>query len=187
MKIVADDLTLSLFEGGDVAALHAVRNDPDVRRHMADPRPLTWAAHRAWVEANLLNTRRLLLFLVRVDGDAVGFTLLRPAAGAAEIGVVFRDPLRHAFAIHTATLLTLHIALEQLDLPSLVSYVMPEHERALAFNRGFGGTEVESDRPPMVKLHARRADLLASHHYQRGMSRIRDRTRQIGTIASTPW
>lgn len=166
-------LLLRQFQPGDEADLFAVRNHESVRRFMADPRPLDYAAHLEWVSKNLIGDDRIVLFIARRHSEPVGLTLLkRLGADDAEIGVMFRDADRYRVAVTHAAVATVHYAFEHLGLGHLTSYVVPEHPRAMSINRAFGGREVASDKPGMVQYRAARAQCLGNDNYRRILQRI---------------
>jgi RimJ/RimL family protein N-acetyltransferase len=176
--IAVGSLELRQFRAGDEADLFAVRNHESVRRFMADPRPLDYAAHLGWVRANLLEGDRIALFVVRKHGEPVGITLLkRTSNDTAEIGVMFREAGRHTVSATHAAVATVYYAFHHLGLAQLTSYVVQAHPRAVAINSAFGGREVESDKPGMVQFRASREDCLGNANYLRVLQRIQARMR----------
>ena len=173
------DMELSPFTARSSRELYCIRNHGSVRSFMANPELIPYRAHRAWVQKHLIDGRDLLLFLVRPrkGARAIGFTQLRIQGDTAEIGVVFREAFRHRTAAGLATVATLYLAFGHLSLSGLVSYVLPEHQGALVFNKAFGAQEVASDKPGMIKLTLSRAACLSNAHYTRVFSRIRERIR----------
>ena len=176
--IVVGSLELRQFRAGDEPDLFAVRNHESVRGFMADPRPLDYAAHLAWVQANLLEGDRIVLFIVRKRGEPVGITLLkRISEDTAEIGVMFREAGRHTTAATHAAVATVCYAFHHLALAQLTSYVVQAHPRAVAINSAFGGREVASDKPGMVQFRATREECLGNRNYLRVLQRIQPRMR----------
>lgn len=175
MKITIGGLELRQFTAEDAEDLHRVRNDPSVRRYMSDPTPIPLEAHLAWVKTHLLEGRDLLLFMVRRNGEAIGFTLLRRVGGDTEIGVMFKEATRHPVLPAYATVATLYCAFCLRGVTRLISYVAPAHERALALNRGFGAWEVESDKPGMIKFRLSPEVCLANPTWKKMMERLGDR------------
>jgi RimJ/RimL family protein N-acetyltransferase len=177
-------LELAQFTSRDTRELHRLRNHASVRPHMASAEPIAYRAHAAWVRAHLVTAPRLLLFLVRLDGKALGFTLLKPAgAGQAEIGVIVADADKHAFVAYTAAVLTLHYAFDNLGLAALVSYVLPTHRRAIAMNRSFGAREIESDKPDMLKFALDRETCLQNANYAKVVGRAQARLTITGSAS----
>jgi RimJ/RimL family protein N-acetyltransferase len=178
VKLTIGSLELRRFAMADARALYAVRDHESVRRFMADPSPLAYASHLDWVFRNLIEGDAIVLFLARVHREPVGLTLLkRRSEHEAEIGVMFREASRHAAVIPRAAVATLYLAFEEFGLRSLVSYVIPGHERAVAFNTGLGGREAPSDKPGMRMFHATREECLGHPRYVRMMERMRPRMR----------
>jgi RimJ/RimL family protein N-acetyltransferase len=166
-------LTLAQFQPADAQALYDIRNHTSVRAFMANTEPLQWDRHLAWVEANLLTGERLLLFMVRLADAPLGFTLLkRLTADTAEVGLVLREAHRHRLIVSEAGAATVHVAFEVLGLTRLVSYVVPSHAQAIAFNTRTGGVEVPSDKPGMLQFEFQRAGYLSNRYYQRTFARI---------------
>ena len=173
MKILSGGVELAQFTVADTQALFDVRNDESVRAFMANPAPLSIEAHREWTRTHLLEGADHLLFMIRAAGEPCGFSLLkRLSADCAEIGVVIRDATRRPVVASIAATATLHCAFERLPFETLVSWVLPEHRRALAFNQAFGGGEVPSEKPGMVQFRISRAECLRNERYRRLKARL---------------
>jgi RimJ/RimL family protein N-acetyltransferase len=184
LTISLGKLELAQFTPRDARELHRLRNHASVRPRMANAGPIAYRAHAAWVRAHLGAEPRLLLFLVRVDGKALGFTLLKPVeTGRAEIGVVVAEADQHAFVAYTAAVLTLHCAFDRLGLAALVSYVLPAHRRAIAMNRSFGAREIESDKPDMLKFALDRQTCLQNPNYAKVLGRAAARLTITGSTS----
>lgn len=178
MRIVVGAVQLSRFAQTDTRELFDIRNHASVRAFMTNPAPLDFEAHARWTRANLLEDEALLLLMVRVRGAARGFSLLRRLSShTAEIGVMLRDATRHPVIAATAAAVTIHCAFEVMGYDTLVSWALPGHARATAFNRDFGGIAVPSEKPGMLQFRATRAQCLDSPHYRRVMARIAPRLR----------
>ncbi len=185
LRISIGSLKLAQFTPGDARALYTIRNHPSVRIGLAKPEPLPYKSHVVWVRENLGEGSDHLLFLVRWNGAAVGFTLLRYlGGGTVEIGVMFREADRYPLQVSLATAATIHCAFECLGMERMVSYPNAGNARALAINRAFGGHLVESDRPGTAKLEMTRDEALANESYRRLLTRIRDRMTVSG---ASPW
>lgn len=139
MPIRSGEVTLREFDLSLSATLHDIRNHPSVRAHLRDSGPISRESHDRWVLENLVETRRLYLFLVyRVD-QPQGIALLRNIEGrAAEVGLMMLQAERNRLATYVAAHLVAYYGFEVLDLEQLYSYVPLQHERALAFNLGCG-------------------------------------------------
>lgn len=180
MKIVIGKLELAQFTAADTEDLYRIRNHESVRGFMSNPAPLEWESHVAWVQVNLLSGGRILLLMVRLEGEALGFTLLkRLAEDTAEIGVVVREAPRHRLIPSEAGAATLYLAFEVLGLTRLVSYVVPAHRHAIAFNSGAGGREVQSDKPGMLQFDFTRESYLSNRHCLRTIARMRPKMQVI--------
>jgi hypothetical protein len=83
-----------------------------------------------------------------------------------------RDATRRPVVASIATAATLHCAFERLSYGSVVSWVVPAHRRALAFNQSFGGAEVTSEKPGMLKFRLSRAECLGNGNYRKLMARL---------------
>jgi RimJ/RimL family protein N-acetyltransferase len=168
-------LTLSQFKAADIRELYVIRNHPSVRQHMTSSKPIPYRQHVSWCAENLLNRAdpSPLLLMVRRGGQkrAAGLTQLRIKNDQAEIGVIFKEPQRHRFEAGIATVATLHMAFCELGLQSLISYVIPSHTAALEFNRAFGATQIDSDKPGMIKLFLPRDVCLRNDHYRKVIER----------------
>jgi RimJ/RimL family protein N-acetyltransferase len=114
------------------------------------------------------------LFLARAHDEAIGLTLLkRLAPDTVEVGVMFREARRHSLLPAQAAVAMLYLAFEHFGMEWAVSYVLPQHERAIALNTGLGGEQVPSGKPGMVCFRQRRAVALSNRHYARLLSRMR--------------
>ncbi len=171
-------LELKKFTAEDTEDLLGIRNHPSVREHLPDSRPISHAAHAEWVRKNLLEEEHVYLFIVRWHGAAVGFTSLKPVGSdAVEIGAMFREASRlHLVPIYAAVA-TIWYAFFPLGMRWLLSYPSPANEAALAINRAFDPSEVESDRPGTIKLRVSREVCLASETYRKVFNRIKDKLR----------
>lgn len=128
-------MELQAFDPTLTAVVHAVRNHPGVRSRMRDPRPIPLEEHERWVRENLIDARRLALFVARLRGEPAGITLLRNfRGGTAEIGVLMVEPEHRRLAAYAAAHLTVYHAFEMLGLERLMSYVPLHNRHALAFN-----------------------------------------------------
>lgn len=176
MRITIGSIELRQFGPEDSEDLYSVRNHESVRSYMANPRAIPWESHVAWVNDNLLPGRDILLFLVRLQGDAIGLSLLkRLAPDVVEVGVMFREAKLHPVIPAQAAATTLYLAFEHFGMRETVAYALPEHKRAIALNSALGGLKVESDKPGMVCFRRNRDAVLCNPHYRRLMARIRPR------------
>ena len=64
MRIRSASVELRAFEPALSETLYAVRNHPSVRRNLRDPQPIARESHERWVRDNLVEARKLHLFLV---------------------------------------------------------------------------------------------------------------------------
>jgi len=173
LRISIGSIELRQFAAEDTEALYGVRNHESVRSYMADPRPIPWDSHVEWVTRNLIPGRDILLFLVRVKGEAIGLTLLkRLAPDVVEVGAMFREARLHPVIPAQAAVAMLHLAFEHFRMRRAVAYVVPGHQRAFDLNRALAGREAESDKPGMVCFRSSRAAVLRNPHYRRLMARI---------------
>jgi len=173
-RIQIGRLEFRQFAAEDTRALYCIRNHPSVRGYLPDPSLIPYAAHRAWVQKELLEGRNLCLFLVREAGQPIGFALLkRCSPDTLEIGVMIREADRHPLVPVYAGALMLYWAFCRLGATWVVSY--PVHPRALALNQYFGPEEVASDRPGKIKLRLHRDVGLADPNYRRVFGRIQGR------------
>ena len=182
MKILSGGVELAQFTAADTQALYDVRNHESVRSFMANPAPLAIEAHREWTRTHLLEGADVLLFMIRAGGAPCGFSVLkRLSADRAEIGVMVRDAAQRPIVASIAATATLHCAFERLSFETLVSWVRPEHRRALGFNQAFGGVEVPSEKPGMLQFRLSRSECLRNERYRRLRARLGTRlTGQTG-------
>lgn len=173
MKILSGGVELVQFTAADTQALYEIRNHESVRSFMANPAPLAIEAHREWTRRHLLEGADVLLFMIGAGGEPCGFSVLkRLAADCAEIGVMVRDAAQRPIVASIATTATLHCAFERLSFETVVSWVLPEHRRALAFNQAFGGAEVPSEKPGMLQFRLSREECLRNESYRRLKARL---------------
>lgn len=176
-------LRMEPYEPADCRELYAIRYHPTVRRFMARPDLAGYRSHQAWTQMHLRDGSPLHLWLVRhaAEPRAIGFTQLRfdPPGDTAEIGVMFREPERHAQAAPVVGALTLHLAFVHSGCRELRSYVVEGHARALEFNQAGGAVVVPSDRSGLVCLRLERAACLANPNFQKVMARCRLRGLRI--------
>lgn len=86
---------------------------------------------------------------------------------------MFRAARHHPLLPAQTAVVMLYLAFEHFGMEWVVSYVLPEHERAIALNRGLGGEEVPSDKPGMICFRQRGAVILRNQHYLRLLARVR--------------
>jgi RimJ/RimL family protein N-acetyltransferase len=177
MIVRAGRLRLEPYRPADCRELYAIRYHPTVRSFMARPGLATYRSHQAWTQAQLVDGAPLRLWMVRhaAHPRAIGFAQLRfdLAGDSAEIGVMFREPARHAPWPTVVGVLAMHLAFVELGCRELHSYVVEGHQRALDFNRGGGAVAVPSDRPGLVRLRLAREACLSSPIYLKVMARCR--------------
>ena len=139
MLIRSGEVTLREFDGSLSETVHEIRNHPSVRAHLRDSRPIARESHDRWVRENLLEARRLRLFVVLRGEAPQGIALLRNFSGrSAEVGLMMVQAERRPLVAYIAAHLVCYFGFEVLDLEQLYSYVPLHHERALAFNLGCG-------------------------------------------------
>jgi RimJ/RimL family protein N-acetyltransferase len=173
IRIPLRSFELRQFGPDDTDDLYAVRNHESVRCLLADPRPIAYDSHVSWVNRNLIPGRDILLFLARVHDEAIGLTLLkRLAPDTVELGVMFREVQRHAMLPSQAAVAMVYLAFEHFGMAWGVSYALPQHERAVALNKGLGGEEVPSDKPGMICFRQRGVAALRNRHYLRLLARV---------------
>jgi hypothetical protein len=149
---------------------------------MANPELIPYKYHVEWVRKNLIEEQKLLLFLVRLKGKAIGLSLLRGAGDTTEIGVMFREPNRHRVVTYTTAVATLHFAFCHLRLNNIISYVIPSHHIAISFNCSFGAWEVKSDKPDLIKFQLSREVCLNNENYLKVFDRIKDQIDMSGEL-----
>jgi RimJ/RimL family protein N-acetyltransferase len=180
MKIVIGKLELAQFSAADTEDLYRIRNHDSVRAFMSNPAPLEWERHVAWARKNLLEDGHILLFIVRLEGVALGFTLLkRLTEDTAEVGVVLREAPRHRLIASEAGAATLYLGFEVFGFTRLVSYVVPAHAHAIDFNSRAGGCEAASDKPGMLQFDFTLEGYLSNRHCRRIVARMRPKLQVI--------
>jgi hypothetical protein len=181
LNIALGTLQLTRFTEKDIKALHHIRNHASVRRYMLDPQPISYNAHVKWVKKNIVDERKLLLFMVKRKCNPLGFTLLKKVSeDMAEIGVIFREASKHPVVPYYSTVITLYIAFGYLKLSALISYVIPGHDRAISLNHSFGAREIDSDKPAMIKFFLNRETCVENENYQKVMHRIKNNLKIAG-------
>jgi len=148
MLIRSGDVRLHSFEPALADAVHDVRNHPTVRHHMRDASPISRESHYRWVQENLIESRRVHLFIVFSGEEPVGIALLRNFRDkAAEVGVMIVEAESRPLVCYVAAHLIGYYGFEVLDLDKLFSCVPRHNEHALAFNRrcGFEPSGADSD------------------------------------------
>ncbi|MCG2578878.1 UDP-2,4-diacetamido-2,4,6-trideoxy-beta-L-altropyranose hydrolase [Dechloromonas sp. XY25] len=78
----------------DARMLHLWRNDPGVRQHTFDPSPIPWESHKAWFEAALSDSQRVVL-IGQMGGTDVGCVRfdIRPAPNDHQARIsIYLDP-----------------------------------------------------------------------------------------------
>jgi RimJ/RimL family protein N-acetyltransferase len=139
MLIRSGEVALREFEEPLSAAVHEIRNHPSVRAHLRDTRPISRESHDRWVRENLLEARRLRLFVVHRGEEPQGIALLRNFSGrSAEVGLMMVQAERRRLVAYIAAHLVCYFGFERLGLEELYSYVPLAHAGALAFNLGCG-------------------------------------------------
>lgn len=166
MRIRSGRVELREFEPSLSDALYAVRNHPSVRRHLRDSQPIARESHDRWVRENLVDARRLRLFLVSQGEAPAGLALLRNFRDReAEIGVMIVDAERRRLLAYVAAHLVGYCAFEVLELDRLLSYVPLAHAQALEFNLncGFEATGEKSELYQVLALTKERSRTHPAH------------------------
>jgi RimJ/RimL family protein N-acetyltransferase len=166
MRIRSGKVELRAFEPVLSEALYAVRNDPSVRRHLRDAQPIARASHDDWVRANLIDERKLHLFVVFDGAAPAGIALVRNIhAFEAEVGVMVVEAERRRLLAYVAAHLIGYYAFEVLGLDRLLSLVPLQHAQALEFNLncGFEPTGQASDIYHVLALSKARSREHAAH------------------------
>ena len=148
MLIRSGEVTLVSFEPAHADVVLGVRNHPTVRLHMRDSSPISGESHYRWVQENLIDARRVHLFVVFGGDEPVGIALLRNfREDAAEVGVMIIEADSRQFVCYAAAHLIGYYGFEVLGLARLYSCVPLHNEHALAFNRscGFEPSGAQSD------------------------------------------
>lgn len=70
----------------DAKRLHTWRNDPQVRHHFFDPRPIEWAEHIRWIES-VLQQKNCLLLVATADNHDVGSVRIDINDDEAEVSI----------------------------------------------------------------------------------------------------
>jgi RimJ/RimL family protein N-acetyltransferase len=180
MKIVIGKLELAQFTAADTEDLYCIRNHESVRSFMSNSAPLEWESHVAWARKNLVESGQILLLIVRLEGAALGFTLLkRLTEDTAEVGVVLREALRHRLIASEAGAATLYLGFEVFQFKRLVSYVVLTHAHAIDFNARAGGREVPSDKQGMLQFDFSAEGYLGNRHCRRIVARMRPKLQVI--------
>jgi RimJ/RimL family protein N-acetyltransferase len=173
LRVRFGGLELLEFAFADARDLFEIRDHPSVREFMPAPSPLVFESHLRWLNANVTRGGALRLFIVRMAGSPIGFTVCKQlASGDLELGVIFKEADHHAGLPAQTAAIMLHLALEHLDAAAVVTYVNVHHERALAFNRGFGLLETPSSKAGELCFRTPRATVLANERYRKIMERI---------------
>jgi RimJ/RimL family protein N-acetyltransferase len=125
----------------DFDAYAAILCGPDTA-HLGGPfdREAAWGDFCTYVAGWLLRGSGLWTVTLRDSGAVLGFVLVGMEYGDAEpeLGYLFTEAAQgHGYATEAAAAARDH-ALDALALPSLVSYVAPEHDRSAAVARRLG-------------------------------------------------
>lgn len=183
LSVQVGRLLLDRYAVGDRRDLYAVRYHPSVRQFTSNPSLTSYRSHLAWVRENLLEATDLHLWLVRLNpaARAIGFAQLKlnTAGDGAEIGVMFRQANQHPLSAALTTAVTLYVAYTYFACTWITSYVVPSHQHAIDFNKAWGGTIVDSDRPGLVCLKMHRDVCQTNARFRRIMTRIAPRLRII--------
>ena len=81
----AGEVEMRPFEPGLAETVLAVRNHETVRRNMRDSSPIALASHMRWLQDNVVDTRRVHLFVVLEHEAPVGIGLLRDYQVTSEV------------------------------------------------------------------------------------------------------
>jgi RimJ/RimL family protein N-acetyltransferase len=139
MRLLSANVELRAFEPGLTDTLYGIRNHASVRRHLRATHPIARADHERWVRENVVEERRVHLFLAFASGDPVGLALLRNFAGSqAEVGLMVVEAPRRRLAAYKAAHLIGYYGFDVLELERVLSYVPRHNSHALAFNLGCG-------------------------------------------------
>jgi len=172
-KIKVNHLELTQFTAEDTRKLYSIRYHPSVRQYMTNTALAPYKNHKSWVQKNLIQQVTQLLLIVKSHNQAIGFSVLRNIGESTEIGVMFREPNKHKVVTYTTAMTTLYLAFNYFNLENLVSYVIPEHHLALAFNYSFGAWQVDSDKSGLIKLKLNRSTCLNNPVYLKMLNRIK--------------
>lgn len=170
MQLRSGDVVLRSFSHSHTRDVFEIRNHASVRSGLRDSKPISWEGHCEWVRENLVDQRRVHLFLVCTREQPVGIALLRNfREESAEIGVMVVEAGRRQLVCYKAAHLLGYYGFEVLGLAKLLSYVPLHNEHALAFNLhcGLEKTGTQSDVYHVLRITREQSRAHLTHtHYQ---------------------
>lgn len=141
----AGEVGLQPFEPGLADTVLDLRNHESIRRHMRDSAPIPRESHLRWVKENVVEERKVHLFVVLDGEEPVGIALLRDfREGGAEVGLMVVEAARRPHVCYAAAVMLGIYAFDMAGVDRLLSYVPRHNEHAFAFNKHFG-FEMEGD------------------------------------------
>lgn len=139
VQMRSGDVVLRAFEPAFSDVVLELRNHESIRRNMRDTAPIPRESHARWVRENLVDERRVHLFVVYDSELPVGIALLRDFRDrGAEVGLMVVEAAKRPLVCYAAAILLGNYALEMMGLDRLISYVPRHNEHAFAFNQHFG-------------------------------------------------
>lgn len=144
------DICLKAFEPHFTDTVLELRNHESVRMFMRDTNPIPRESHYRWVKENIVEQRKVHLFVVHEGTEAVGIALLRDFRDrTAEVGLMVADAPRRRLSCYAGAFMIGNYGLEVLGLDRLFSYVPRHNEHAFAFNKHFGFVQDGVDDDPV--------------------------------------
>jgi hypothetical protein len=157
----------------DIHDLYVIRNDPTVRSFMPDSNPLSYESHKKWVEKNIFEDKKNIIFIIRDNGIPIGFSLLKEInSDTIEIGVMFVGLYQRKLLPAQTAVATWVIAVKHFSPLWLVTYANNTHKLALKLNSGFGLKEVVSDKSGETCFRTSANEISSNPLIKRMMSRI---------------
>lgn len=138
-QMISGDVCLKAFEPRYTDTVLELRNHETVRMFMRDPNPIPRESHYRWVKENVVDDRKVHLFVVFEAKEPVGIALVRDFRDrSAEVGLMVVDAPRRRLTCYAGAFMIGNYGLDVLGLDRLFSYVPRHNAHALAFNKHFG-------------------------------------------------
>ena len=136
------------FEPKHTDSLFELINLPEVRSGMQGQKPISYEGHTRWVQENLLDSKKVHLFIVIENNGPGGIILIKNIEKkTAEMGIMMGNIIQSRRTLLTARMVTgiLHYAFEHLNLMQVTMNIIPQNYNSTAIARKIGAHLLKQD------------------------------------------
>jgi len=148
MTIHIGNTTIERFAPEHTDLLYRLINSPEVRRGMSNSAEIPYESHLKWVNANLLESENVHLFIAANEEQGQGVVLLKNITeDSGELGIMVGDIVGCRRTQLTGKLVTgiLYYAFHQLNFQTLNLRILPGNTNSLTVAKKIGAEFLGED------------------------------------------